>query len=190
MKMLFRVAALAAAVLVASAPALADIQVKDATGATIATCSTAVSSTQVPCHQVKNAAGTTINPATSDKQPALGTAGAPSADVITVQGAPGGQPQPVDTVIRSTATDRGASVTTAGTAQQLMAVNTARRGFNIQNQSSGACYISGTGTATQDYHSLLIAAGSFYESKDSHVGTGAISIICAVASASVYSREW
>ncbi len=96
----------------------------------------------------------------------------------------------VDTVIAASATDRGASITTAGTAQQLMASNSARRGLAVQNQSAGACYINGTGTATQDYHSLKIDAGSYYETPPGHTGTGAVSIICAVSSAAVYAREW
>lgn len=99
-------------------------------------------------------------------------------------------PLPVDTVIRLTAADRGAIVTTAGTAQQLMAANASRRGFAIQNQSTGACYINGQASATQDYRSLLIPAGGFYDTPPTHVGTGAISIVCAVANAPVYAREW
>lgn len=39
-----------------------------------------------PVAQAANSSGTRIDPATSTKQPALGTAGAASADVITVQG--------------------------------------------------------------------------------------------------------
>lgn len=95
-----------------------------------------------------------------------------------------------DTVVRASATDRGAVVATANTAQQLMAANSARRGIAIQNQSSGDCYISGQGTATADYHSLKIPSGGYYESPSTHVGTGAISIICTVANASIYAREW
>lgn len=46
-------------------------------------------------HTVANSSGTMIDPATSTKQPALGTAGTPSADVITVQGSGSGTPIPV-----------------------------------------------------------------------------------------------
>lgn len=42
--------------------------------------------------KVANTAGTAIDPATSTKQPALGTAGTPSTDVLTVQGASTGTP--------------------------------------------------------------------------------------------------
>lgn len=99
-------------------------------------------------------------------------------------------PLDVNTVIRATPTDRGLVVTTAGTAQQMMPANTSRRGYVIQNQSSGACYISTIATATQDFHSLLIAAGVYYETPPTHVAMGAVWIICAVSSASVYAREF
>jgi len=95
-----------------------------------------------------------------------------------------------DTVVQASATDRGLSVTTAGTAQQLMAANSARRGFTVQNQSSGDCYINGQATATQDFHSLRIASGAYYETPSTHISIGAISIVCAVSSASIYAREW
>jgi|GEM_PF-4075297 len=102
----------------------------------------------------------------------------------------GGTSIKTDTVVQASATDRGLSVTTAGTAQQLMAANSARRGFTVQNQSSGDCYINGQSTATQDFHSLIISSGAYYETPSTHVSTGAISIVCAVSAASIYAREW
>lgn len=94
-----------------------------------------------------------------------------------------------DTVIRSTATDRGASVGT--TSVQLMPANSARRGFSIQVQSASAsCYISGLATATADFHSLQIAANAYYETPGTHVATGAVNIICTAAATPVYAREW
>ncbi len=117
-------------------------------------------------------------------------AGGDAARALSVQGITGGKPVAVDTVIPGAAADRGAIVTAAGTAQQLMAANAARRGFSIQNQSSGACYISGQATASADYHSLLIAAGAYYETSPAHVDTRAISVVCTVAGSSVYAREW
>ena len=99
-------------------------------------------------------------------------------------------PLPVDTVARASATDRGAIVSSAAVAQLLMAANAARRGFAVQNQSSGACYINDLATATQDFRSLMIPAGGYYETPTTQVGTGAVSIICAVANAPVWAREW
>jgi len=119
-----------------------------------------------------------------------GTAGSPNSNVVTVQGITGAASIKTDTVVQASAADRGLSVTTAGSAQQLMAANSARRGFTVQNQSSGDCYINGQTTATQDFHSLIIASGAYYETPSTHVSTGAISIVCAVSSASIYAREW
>ena len=95
----------------------------------------------------------------------------------------------VDTVTRSAAVDRGLVAGT--TALTLMPANLARRGFVVQNQSASAtCYISGQATATVDYHSLLIAAGAYYETSPTHVGSGAVSIICTAANVPIYSREF
>lgn len=94
-----------------------------------------------------------------------------------------------DTVIRATPANRGASVGTS--AVQLMASNTARRGFAIQNQSATAsCYFSGIGTATADFNALLLPPGAYFETPNTHVNTGAISIICTGAATPVYAREW
>ncbi len=96
---------------------------------------------------------------------------------------------PVETVVRSPAADRGASVGTS--AIILIPANAARRGFSVQVQSASAsCYINGQATASADFHSLLIPAGSLYETPDTHVGTGAVSIVCSAAATPVYAREW
>ena len=95
----------------------------------------------------------------------------------------------VDTVVQAVSTNRGASVGT--TAVTIMPANAARRGFSIQNQSSSAViYLSGVGSATADYNSLMIPAGGYYETPSQHAGTGAISIISNAASTPVYAREW
>jgi hypothetical protein len=93
-----------------------------------------------------------------------------------------------DTVVQGASTDIGASVA-ANTAMQLVGITLTRRGFAIQNQTAGDCYLSGLATPTADFHSLKIPTGSYYESKDSHVGTGALSIICGSAGG-VYGRQW
>ncbi|UAK25874.1 hypothetical protein [Sphingomonas nostoxanthinifaciens] len=259
MKMLFRVAALAAAALFASAPALADIQVKDATGATIATCSTAVSSTQVPCHQVKDSTGATINPATKEGV----------AAIVTQLGTPAQAGGKIDTVIQSSSTNRSAVIGFSGTAsaatsastaltlavtsnfvnqnsvrsgipmvgqlvsgtgitagttitaitdngsnsfaltlsaaatvasgtivtsggpQLVAAANLSRRGFSQQNQNGTTdCYQNGLGSVTVGPDSLLIPYRTYYESKDSHVGTGAIGDQCTSGPVNMYVREW
>ncbi len=97
---------------------------------------------------------------------------------------------PTDTVIKATATDRGGTITAGGTAQQLMAANAARRGYSVQNQSTGDIYINAMTTATIDYHSLKIPAGSLYETTSTHVGPGAVSIIGATTGQAYYAREF
>lgn len=98
-------------------------------------------------------------------------------------------PLPTDTVVKAAAVDRGAIVGT--TAITLIPTNAARRGFAVQVQSASAtCYLSGQGAATPDYHSLQVAAGTYYETPPTHVGTAAISVICSAAATPVYAREW
>jgi hypothetical protein len=72
-----------------------------------------------------------------------------------------------------------------------MAANASRIGFSVQVQSASAnCWINSGATATADYHSLKISAGTYFESPASFVPTGAISIICDTAATSVFAREW
>lgn len=66
-------------------PALADKAVKDASGTNFNMCTTTVSTTEVPCHQVKNAAGTTIDPATAQNQATANS----SLSTIATNSAPG-----------------------------------------------------------------------------------------------------
>lgn len=96
----------------------------------------------------------------------------------------------VDTVVKATSVSRSGTIATGGTAQQLMAANANRRGFVLQNQSSGDLYINGLATATADNNSLKIGAGGYYETPVHHVGTGAISIIGATAGAAYFCREF
>lgn len=128
--------------------------------------------------------------ATVAKQPALGTAGTPSADVISIQGVATGVALPADTVVRSSASSRSGAIVTGGTAQVLAVANASRRGFSIQNQSQGNLWFSGLGGATADNNSLLLAPGDLYESAPQHIGTGAISIVGATAGQAFYAREF
>lgn len=131
-----------------------------------------------------------IGAATAIKQPAPGVAGTPSADVITVQGILGGVAQPADTVVQAAPTTRSNTITAGGTAQTLAPAKANRRGFVIQNQSSGPLYWNAIGTATVDQNSMLLNAGDYYESPPHHVGPGAISIIGATTGQAFYAREF
>lgn len=118
---------------------------------------------------------------------AFGTAGAPSADVITVQGITNGTPLPI--TAQGTPTDRSSTLTTGGTAQQLAAANTSRKYLLVQNQSSGYLYIRFTGTATQDQTSLRIESGGSYENPPHYCPTSAVSIIGATTGQAWHSVE-
>lgn len=96
----------------------------------------------------------------------------------------------VDTVVKLTSTSRSGTIAAGGTAQQLAAANSSRRGIAIQNQSTGDLWINGTGTAAADQTSLRIPAGALYESPSHHVGVGAISIIGATTGQAFWAREF
>ncbi|USI72706.1 hypothetical protein [Sphingomonas morindae] len=217
-RLIFRAAPLAALLFpLAAAGAAPNFVVKDGNAALITKCSVPqADGAQADCNVLVDTAGAKIDPATKAlQQQQLATLGAPSdaksiatdttaaSHTALLKGiidrlsaliaASAASPQAgakVDTVVAGAAADRGLVVATAGAATPLMAADPARRGFAIQNQSSGACYLNAAGPATQDQHSLLIAGGSYFESKDSHVATGALSILCAVANAPVYARSW
>jgi hypothetical protein len=95
----------------------------------------------------------------------------------------------IDTVISGSATDIGAAITTVSVSQTLTGAMPSRRGYAFQNQTTGMCYVNVGSPATADFHSLAVAATSYYESKESYVGTGAISVLCLQAGA-VFGRQW
>lgn len=96
----------------------------------------------------------------------------------------------VDTVVKGTSADVGGTIAAGGTAQQFMAANASRRGWHLENQSTGPLYVNCVTTATLDYHSLLIAAGAFFTTDAQFVGTGACSIIGATTGQAFYGRQF
>ena len=210
---------LAALSLAHAPAAAANLNIKDGTGTTQLLCAHTLSDGSLAeCHVILDTSNAQIDPATKQlQQSTITTLGSPfqagGAIANTSFGISGSLPAfaatptfnlgtapaiviaagtaqigTVNTVVQGTATDIGATMV-ANTATTIAAINTSRRGFAIQNQTAGNCYLSGTATATADYHSLVIAAGAYYESKDSHVGTGALSVICASAGG-LYGRQW
>jgi hypothetical protein len=85
-------------------------------------------------------------------------------------------------------TDRSSTITAGGTAQVLMAANTVRTGWAIQNQSSGALYVRAGATAVADKTAWLIPAGGYYEPP--YISRAAISIIGATTSQAFKAEEW
>lgn len=88
----------------------------------------------------------------------------------------------VNTVAVGTPTGRGGSITAGGTAQQLAATNSSRRGFLIQNTSAGDLWINwsgGTAAVGSTTSYRLGATTGAYEFPASYCSTAAISIIGA-----------
>jgi len=88
-----------------------------------------------------------------------------------------------------TLTDRSGTVTAGGTAQQLMAANSSRRGFSVQNNSNGALTISSVGTASTTA-GMILQPGQLYEAPITGVPTTAISILGATTGQRFDAREW
>ncbi len=91
---------------------------------------------------------------------------------------------------KATFTDKSGTITSGGAAQTIAAANTARRGFWIQNQSTGDLWLSTIGTAAATQPSLRLPAGSYYEFPVNGVSTGAISLFGATTGQAFAAREW
>lgn len=90
-----------------------------------------------------------------------------------------------------TRTNRSGTITTGGTAQTLMSANASRKGWIIQNVSSGDLWFNEIGgTAIADQPSFKLAAGAAYESVLGATVTTAISIIGATTGQAFVAREW
>ena len=96
----------------------------------------------------------------------------------------------VDTVVRFTPASRSGTIGAGGVSQAWMAANTQRRGFIIQNQSTGPLWYNGLTAAAMDSTSYRVDAGETYETPVHHSGTGAISIIGATTGQAFYAREF
>lgn len=72
------------------------------------------------------------------------------------------------------------TITTGGTAQDALAANPNRQGFDLQNLSTGDLWWRDDGShATTSEPSFRLPAGAFYETPLNYRPTGAISIIGA-----------
>lgn len=101
--------------------------------------------------------------------------------------------QTVTTTLPQITATPGLAVSYSSTAATLFNANASRHFMVIQVQGapdttgSTGCYINAVGAATADANSLYIPRGGYYESA-THVGAGAVSIICT-ATMAVYSRQ-
>jgi hypothetical protein len=89
-----------------------------------------------------------------------------------------------------TPTDGSGTITLGGTAQTLFAANPNRKGFSLDNVSSGDLWFSELDTATTSQPSYKVPSGALYESITGACPTGAISIIGATTSQAFSAREW
>jgi hypothetical protein len=85
--------------------------------------------------------------------------------------------------------DRSGAIAAGGTAQTLMAANSRRRGFFVQNNSTAALAISSVGAAGAAA-GIVLQPGQLYEAPASGVPTTAISIHGATTGQRFDAREW
>jgi hypothetical protein len=97
----------------------------------------------------------------------------------------------VGIVGRVTKTDRSGTITAGATAQTLMAANSSRLGWQLQNNSVGDLWFNELGsTAVANQPSFKLAPGDSYESPVGATTTAAISIIGATTGQAFTAREW
>ncbi len=91
----------------------------------------------------------------------------------------------------ATITSRSGTIATGATAQTLMAANATRKGWFIQNNSTGDLWVNRFGgTAIAGQPSLLIPAGALYETPDGGSGGNALSIYGATTGQTFTAAEW
>ena len=100
-----------------------------------------------------------------------------------------GNPVPVEGMQTAPA-DRSGSIAAGGVAQQVAAASASRRGFLVQNLSTGDLWVSTIGVAVAAAGSLRIPIGGYFESPAGMAVTGAISIFGSTAGQSFTAREW
>lgn len=90
----------------------------------------------------------------------------------------------------ATYVNRSGTITAGGTAQVAMALNASRRGFSIQNNSTGDLWFDTLATAVQSQPSFKLPAGALYETPYGGCPTGAVSIIGATTAQAFTAREF
>lgn len=99
-------------------------------------------------------------------------------------------PVPI-TYSTATITSRSGTIATGGVAQSFMTENTARKGWFIQNNSTGDLWVNRFGgTASASQPSIKIPAGRLYETPTGGSGGNALSIFGATTGQAFTSGEW
>jgi len=97
----------------------------------------------------------------------------------------------VNNAVKVTKTNRSGTIVAGEVAQSLMATNTARQGWQIQNISNGDLWFNETGsTAVLNQPSFRVPANGYYGETDGQLSTAAISIIGATTGQAYTAREW
>lgn len=114
----------------------------------------------------------------------------PQTTLVDGSGAVIAASNPLPTTMPSASlTDRSGTITSGGTAQTLMASNSSRKGWWVQNTSSGDLWINEIGgAAVVGGSSIRLTPGSLYEPPV--LATYAISIIGATTGQTFAGREW
>lgn len=81
------------------------------------------------------------------------------------------------------------TITSGGVAQNALAANPSRKGFDLQNLSSGDLWFSDTTTAVAGEPSFLLPSGAFYETPPGYTPKGAVSVIGATTGQAFAVRE-
>ena len=87
-------------------------------------------------------------------------------------------------------TNRSGIIGTGGASQQLMAANSQRRGYWVQNLSTGALYINAFGAAAATQPSILIPPNGLYEPCVGSAPASEIQIFGATTGQAFSAREW
>ena len=91
-----------------------------------------------------------------------------------------------------TKTDRSGAITLGNQAQVLMAANTARRGWSLQNKSTSNMWfndLGGTASTTAN-NSTSLPSGAYYESESNGASVTSVSIIGDTTGAQFVCKEW
>ncbi len=85
--------------------------------------------------------------------------------------------------------DRSGSIASTGIAQTLLAANTLRSGWLMQNRGSNVMYVNDLGTAVVGAGSFQVSPGAFFPPQGFPLFTGAVSIL-GTATDIFTVREW
>lgn len=89
-------------------------------------------------------------------------------------------------------TDRSGSIIAGGTAQPLASVNASRRGWRLQNTSTGDLWFNDTGGAASigGGGCFRVAPGGYYETPTGGASQTAVSIYGATTGQAFSASEW